>query len=213
MKWAFSSDTGEETLHAHYSGLPGQRGHQVSTVILRIYLKVAGHMVLTWGRRDSAWLFLRFHRTKFFNSVEFFLGDGLKISIHQWHWVRDFASSFFRFPETQNSWKSVDFTRRMVLKYCWLLTLGKSLCTVIAPVSCESELFESVVLYLEDAPEMAVPLVVTLWGKTIMVFCPYVGWNIRCVSTVIITYPPADTWCTHLKHMYVDGYVEWVWMY
>ena len=78
LKWPFLSDIGEETVHAHYSGLLAHRTLMLVELYLRDCLQMTGHSVMKPGEE-----------TKLFELVEFYSGDDLEMSDHQFHWVID----------------------------------------------------------------------------------------------------------------------------
>ena len=89
FKWPFIGHIRKEMLNINYSGLLGHKCLQVSWFILWRHLDIAGYIVVKLGQEA-----LQVHWSdpldpRFFNLVEFYSEDGLKMIIHWWHWGTD----------------------------------------------------------------------------------------------------------------------------
>ena len=151
----FYSEDGLE-MAIHWS--PGrQRGLQVSRILHRRCLEMAGHSGMALWERDSAWLLLKSSRTELLKSVESYLEDSLEIAIHQWHWGR----MWMFFVEVSRDSQLFQSVRVLLGRWSW----NDNFLTTL-PRSPTRQLFELVELYLGDVLEMADDSVVKLWADT-----------------------------------------------
>ena len=97
LKWILLIALGKR-LHLHHSDLLGERALWINTDILKSQATCDDS-----AGRDYAQLLLNSPRTQLFESVGFYVEDGLEIAINQWHWWRDSAHSLFTSPGRQSS--------------------------------------------------------------------------------------------------------------